>query len=268
MQNDRLMLLVLLFLCEFLIIHVVISCRKVGRGPVQRWFSKIRYGRREDAIECAWCHRLYIPKKYKGKIRRKRIMSDIHFKGYCGLKCISERDGQIRQKFQWNNCCDRHPFERKTFNKKCWKCYLSEWTANHPKGRFRHTFILLLHGFRYCQTMRTSEDSWSGDKVAFEQLLTDKRKRWIVYVKFYRKKSNKKFYSYPLVVGKSGTGLVQTGTDLSFSMNPEDGPARRFLLENNLSWNHDWIMVKSFRSEKSAYAFESKIQKIFGLYGS
>ncbi len=127
---------------------------------------------------------------------------------------------------------------------------------------------LWLAGFRPFPTLRTSTSSWAGDKLAFEQTLVDARVKWFVYVKFYVSCDGRN-KTVPLVIGKSGSRLVNhNGSDLNFSVNVNDGPARRFLAKHRLSWNHDLIYVKKCRSEQEAYAIERKFKEKWDLYGS
>ena len=131
--------------------------------------------------------------------------------------------------------------------------------------------LLHVHGFQWVPTMRMSHDSWGDDKVKFNGLLEAKGYQWVVYVKLYVSgyaRSGKAIVR-PLVVGKSGSYLVNaSGCDLSFSMAPEDGPARRFLLKNRLEWYHEKVLIKGFRDEKAAYRYESKIANKLNLFGS
>ena len=77
---------------------------------------------------------------------------------------------------------------------------------------------------------------------------------WFVYVKFYVKKDGG---IKPLVIGKSGSLLVNMyGSDLSFSIDVNDGPARRFLAEEGLEWCKTQIAVLLVESEEEAYVDE------------
>ena len=114
--------------------------------------------------------------------------------------------------------------------------------------------------------MRVDEGSWAGEKISFDHQLVEIAPKWCVYAKFYVERSG---WSHPLVVGKSGSLNVNAGgCDLNFSMNPNDGPARQFLVKNRLKWNHYWVLVKGVKTERKAYALESAIQRKYGYYGS
>lgn len=75
--------------------------------------------------------------------------------------------------------------------------------------------------------------------------------------------------SHPLVVGKSGSLLVNvSGSDVNFSMDVKDGPARRFLAENALCWNKTEIAVHPCNDEGEAYQLECNIAKSILLFNS
>jgi hypothetical protein len=107
-------------------------------------------------------------------------------------------------------------------------------------------------------------DSWEGRKSAFERYLVELNISWFVYIKLYYNQGQLK----PIVVGKTGSLLVNSkGTDLNFSMSTEDGPARRFLQENSLSWCKTQILVKECDGENNSYNLE-KLYLDNGLFGS
>lgn len=111
-----------------------------------------------------------------------------------------------------------------------------------------------------------NSDSWNGSKKAFEQSLVEKSVNWFTYVKFY---IDSKGLIRPLVVGKSGSLLVNSyGSDVNFSESESDGPARRYLTDNGLSWDKTQILVIKAKSEKQALFFENRIANIFNLFES
>ena len=120
-------------------------------------------------------------------------------------------------------------------------------------------------------TYRTQESTdWSGSKQVFEKDLTDKKIGWFAYIKFYRK-TNDKTYVKPIVSGKSGSKEVNSqGSDVNFSENVEDGPARRLLSESNgkYVWDKTKILVIPCKSEEEAFRIEKEIQDKYGLFGS
>lgn len=124
------------------------------------------------------------------------------------------------------------------------------------------------YGFVTMPTFRTQESNdWSGGaKKAFEQSLVDENVGWFVYVKFATGHDGTTF---PLVVGKSGSLLVNiTVSDLSFSTDPDDGPARLFLSEMGLVWLKTHVSILKCESETEAYALENEIMNALGLFGS
>lgn len=127
------------------------------------------------------------------------------------------------------------------------------------KNLYQNSFIQL--------TYRTQEsENWTGAKSAFEQDLIDKNISWFAYIKFYIDKNGVK---KPLVVGKTGSLLVNNnGTDLSFSIDIIDGPARRFLYENLLEWNKTQILIIPVETEQEAFDLEKEIQIKYNLFGS
>jgi hypothetical protein len=109
-------------------------------------------------------------------------------------------------------------------------------------------------------------ESWCGRRLAFEQNLVDNSIEWFVYIKFFK---NKKGDILPLVVGKSGSKLVnQFGSDLSFSVDIKDGPARRFLYENNYEWDKTTVAIRSFVKENEALEFEKYLTNKYRLLQS
>lgn len=113
---------------------------------------------------------------------------------------------------------------------------------------------------------KQNSKNWRGAKVPFEQNLVDGNIGWFVYIKFYINKNDE---IKPLVCGKSGSKLVNSnGSDISFSENVEDGPARRFLSEESLEWCKTQIAILKCDSEREAYEKESFYIKKLNLFGS
>ena len=122
------------------------------------------------------------------------------------------------------------------------------------------------------QTFRTQDSKdWSGGaKQIFEQSLFEKEITWFAYIKFYIK-TNDKNYIKPLVVGKSGSKEVNSqGSDVNFSENVEDGPARRLLYDSNglYSWDKTKILIISCNSEEEALKIEKEIKEKYNLFYS
>lgn len=137
-----------------------------------------------------------------------------------------------------------------------WNKFISEF-------KIRNIDFTLFEGFEMFSTFRTQDSkNWYLAKTAFEHNLVKNEVGWFVYIKF--DELNK-----PLVVGKSGSLIVNTkGSDVSFDLNPENGPARRFLIEEGLDWCKTQIAVLKCNSEKEAYRIEKEIQEKYKLFGS
>lgn len=109
-------------------------------------------------------------------------------------------------------------------------------------------------------------DTWNGARNAFEEYLKELDVRWFTYVKFYVNGNNQ---IRPLVVGKSGSMLVNAGgSDVNFSMNENDGPARRFLMDEGYHWDRTKLMILKAKSEKQALYWEWYLQKQYQLFES
>ena len=126
-----------------------------------------------------------------------------------------------------------------------------------------------LKEFKLYLTFRSQDSKdWSNARIVFEQSLIDENIGWFVYIKFYicgKEDDNFK----PLVIGKTGSLLVNnSGSDLSFSTNINDGPARRFLAENNYQWCKTHIAILRCNSEKEAYKKEKYYSIKLNLFGS
>lgn len=127
--------------------------------------------------------------------------------------------------------------------------------------------IQLPNGFFCIPTFldQQSED-WKGARVPFEKSLVDLGIGWFVYIKFYL---NTNGDMRPIVVGKSGSKATNvTGSDVNFSIDPNDGPARKFLKEEGLKWCKTQIAILRVDTELEAYEIEKKIQLELGLFGS
>ena len=237
---------------------------------IKEYYILKKYGDKELKIfqnsknTCIWCKRYY--RKNNKNINKNNIG-----KYFCCEKCSSLYNREKYQSFKHNNICSKHHNQILTYKNQCWTCYKNDVIKNNinklNKFRIKNYFILkYLYGFKLYPTFRTSKDSWKGDKPAFEQNLVDNRVNWFVYIKFY---VNNKGAIKPIVVGKSGSLNVNySGSDLNFSVNNNDGPARQFINLNNFSWNYDIIFVRKVRNEKEAYRIENKIMNKFDLFGS
>ena len=141
------------------------------------------------------------------------------------------------------------------------------WEDFKLKFKINNINFKLPKNFKIFTTFRTQDsEDWSGAKAAFEQNLVDNKIEWFVYIKFYIDLNEE---IKPLVIGKSGSLLVNSsGSDLSFSINIEDGPARRFLNENNFEWCKTQIAIYKCDSEREALDLEKEMQLKYNLFGS
>ena len=104
--------------------------------------------------------------------------------------------------------------------------------------------------------------------AAFDHYLSENDIKWFAYIKFFTL-GDEASEIKPLVVGKSGSNLVNaSGSDLSFSTDVNDGPARRLLKETNSEWYYPYIVVIPCVTEEDAYLIENNIQKEYHLFGS
>lgn len=241
----------------------------------------------KNVNQCIWC------KKYYNINKIKKGIDKYHF---CSIKCQNNYNKNKFQTFKKNNRCSLHPFQQLTFRNECWGCYKDNFYNNMydliSYYKIKQYLYLKLLGFKFYPTFRNSIDSWNGDKIAFEQNLKDHNVKWFVYIKFCEadcdKKINKNFINKnkdnfnknllknylsdhlcPLVCGKSGSLLVNnSGSDLNFSTNIKDGPARLYLSQTKRQWCYDLIAIKKVNSQRQAYELESKIIKSLKIFGS
>lgn len=199
--------------------------------------------------QCAWCG--------------KECKKEKKWKPFCSKKCDRLWNEDKYQRFKRNNKCKHHPFQKWTFKNVCWSCYKDEMRMRPHMSK---AFILFLFGFRMYPTFRTSTENWNGDKIAFETYLKERHVQWFVYVKFY---VNKRGTIKPLVVGKSGSIRVNdSGSDLNFSTDINDGPARQFLQLNHFHWYYDHIAIRKCKNSLDAFEYERKIRDLLDLFGS
>lgn len=137
--------------------------------------------------------------------------------------------------------------------KTCWHCFKLQIKTQDLsyESIYGYDFIKV-------KTLRSQDsDSWNGSRKAFEDQLVLLGIGWFVYIKSYIDRLGR---SVPLVVGKSGTTLVKLSySDLSFSTDVSDGPARRFLMEEQVEWDKESILVLPCQSESEALYIESSI---------
>lgn len=142
-----------------------------------------------------------------------------------------------------------------------------KWKDYKKKFIIQNIDFKLPNEFQWILTFRTqNSQNWSGAHLAFEQNLVDENIKWFVYIKFYINNSGN---IKPLVVGKSGSKLVNnSGSDISFSTDVNDGPARRFLKDEDFNWYKTHIAILKCNSEQEAYYKEKYYIRKFNLFGS
>ena len=204
-----------------------------------------------------------------GKFNKHRDQNARGIECKCSQKELSKMGFGFNLLLKDNPKCKKHLncnfvyFNNKTDKYECWECYKENFhieniNFNLPKG------------FKLYPTFRTQDSiNWNGAKAAFEQNLVDNNINWFVYIKFY---IDQQGYIKPLVVGKSGSLNVNSnGSDVSFSMNINDGPARRFLKENadkGFEWCKTKIAICKAKSELEAYTIEKDIALKYNLFES
>lgn len=177
--------------------------------------------------------------------------------GSCWL-CIDKLIGI--PSWQLENDCDLHQGENRQIftNKKynCWSCikfniHLKSIDLKIPKSFLQATY-------------RENEFSSKG-QFAMEQQLIELNISWLTYIKFYKDKNG---FLKPLVVGKSGSKLVnKSGTDINF-MYEGKNPGRSFLRESCLKWDHSQVLIIPADSEFLAYKKEKELGEKYGLFQS
>lgn len=147
-----------------------------------------------------------------------------------------------------------------------WEDYKKRFIIQSNEYTDINKILSLLPGFKLYPTFRIQDsDFWSdGNKSAFEQSLVGDNIMWFTYIKFYIDRNDVKNEAKDiiiklLVVGKSGSLLVNnSGSDLFFSTDVNDGPARRFLAESNNKSSWDKTRVAILPCENESEAFEKE----------
>lgn len=160
-----------------------------------------------------------------------------------------------------NNCdCKEHPYEVKQvllgINYHCWSCI---------KDSFEFKAIETFHTDQmWIPTFRDNIYNAKGQH-AMEQYLVEKNISWFTYIKFY---INNDSQIVPLVVGKSGSKLVNLkGSDIAF-MYKGDTPARSLLRDNGLLWDTTKILVIPAISDLEALKLEKTLANNHKLFYS
>ena len=246
------------------------------------------YGSYDSAININLEKRIVC--KYCGRLLENPLNNN-----FCNDKCEDVYKNEKRKLFKHNNLrkCKEHPNEELSYKGKCWSC-IKDKTINKEitqninlinfvsqiKKDYPNNNVIVQLTFR----TQDSKDWSGGSRQAFEFNLKEKNIKYFVYIKFYiKKKENNKSicndncdengtYIMPLVCGKSGSLLVnESGSDVNFSENVEDGPSRVFLYESNgkYSWYKEKVLIINCGGSKSnALRIKNEIQKKYNLFGS
>lgn len=167
-----------------------------------------------------------------------------------------------------NNKCNMHPNQKFTYKGECWDCFKEKF-KDFKNSNFINEILNLYTNAFIQPTFRDQEsDDWTGARNAFERSLIENNLNYFVYIKFYIKDDSYLNEFYPLVVGKSGSCNVNNKSDVSFSMDINDGPARKFLLENNYNWLKTKILIIPAENEVKALNIEKEIFNKYNLFYS
>ena len=193
----------------------------------------------------------------------------------CGKVCCGAEDIITSEKLIKNNSNFEEKdnvlyfYDRNVQDYIPWEDYKKKFVNISNNMELNNNFNDLLQGFKFYPTFRSQNSSnWkNGSKSAFEQSLVDTNIHWFVYIKFYIDYRTKNIK--PLVVGKSGSLLVNSsGSDLSFSTDINDGPARRFLAEmvNSVAWDKTQVAILPCENEEKALEKENEIFNKYNLF--
>lgn len=124
----------------------------------------------------------------------------------------------------------------------------------------------------YDTCIEQEEIRWKrGYRLKYENKLKDDGLKHFAFIKFYL---NDKGEKIGLVVGKSASKNVVGKSDLNFSMNPNHGDARKWLIEQNNEWCQTEVMIiganakENKENRKEAFQIESDLKVMFNLFGS
>lgn len=162
--------------------------------------------------------------------------------------------------WRYDNDCHLHLLEKRSIARglqyECWGCFKdSQFHTNHD--------ISIQNSFMQ-KTYRAKTGSINGQH-AMEEHLIDQNISWFTYIKFYIKTDNS---IEPLVVGKTGSKLVnKAGTDIRFRYDG-DNPARTFLRESGFAWYTKEVLIIPSDSEENAYSAELELKKKMALFSS
>ena len=124
----------------------------------------------------------------------------------------------------------------------------------------------------YDTYIEQNETRWKYKyRLKYEEKLKDDGLRNFAFIKFCLDEKGEKI---GLVAGKSASKKVIRKSDLNFSMNPDHGPARRWLIEEKKEWCQTELLIiganarENKDNRKEAYQIEGELKGMFNLFGS
>jgi len=124
----------------------------------------------------------------------------------------------------------------------------------------------------YDTYLEQNETRWKYKyRLKYEEKLKNDELRHFAFIKFYLDEKEEKV---GLVAGKSASKTVIRKSDLNFSMNPNHGPARRWLIKEKKEWCKTELIIIGANAEdikdnrKEAFQIERELKDMFNLCGS
>lgn len=118
---------------------------------------------------------------------------------------------------------------------------------------------------QYDTCLEQHETRWKyGHRFKYEEKLRLDGIIHFAFIKFYIAKNGDKIV---LVAGKSASKNVFGKSDLNFSLNPNNGPARQFLEAEKMKWCKTEAMDNK-ENRKGAFKIERDLKSMFNILGS
>lgn len=124
----------------------------------------------------------------------------------------------------------------------------------------------------YNTCLEQHETRWKyGHRFKYEEKLRLDGIKHFAFIKFYIAENGEKI---GLVAGKSASKNVIGKSDLNFSLNPNHGPARRFLEAEKMEWCKTEVIIigaeamDNKENRKEAFKIERDLKNMFNLLGS
>lgn len=223
-------------------------CMLCHNDKINIEISCIKHGKiKSFAGSCIYC---YNESEYNRELISKRNIENWKDPVYAA-KIAANLGDKLRINWLYESPeCQLHPIEDKqalrSYKYECWSCLKRELRERDLCINIPGSFFQL--------TYRASTDNSSGQFMMEEELI-EQDISWFAYIKGYIKEG----VWTPLVVGKTGSRLVNKfGTDISFKYSGEQ-LGRTFLREKRLEWDISKILIIPCNSEKKALLLESYI---------